>query len=155
MFHRSVLVLVFIVAMGGVVLVHLRPSSLASLRASMPGASARAPGPTRPAGVAQIRLISSSATEATYRVPVDKYGLVLSCDNPCWTKISSPAGGATAFESTLSPAASPKTVDVVGSSSIMVAARAISLTVVSGAHRLGTIAAPIVGFTYVFDPAKT
>ena len=39
-----------------------------------------------------------------------------------------------------------------GSSSIMVAARAVALEIVSGSRPLGTITAPIVGYTYTFEP---
>ena len=146
------LALVLLGTLSGLVLLHDRPALFASLRNEV----ARSPSPTRrtsPGIVStDIHLLSSSLGGAIYRVPTVSYAIVLTIDQPCWVTVSSPPRGAAVFAATLLPTSSPKTLELHGSSSIMVAARAVSIEIAEGSRSLGTIDAPIVGYTYTFDP---
>lgn len=100
-----------------------------------------------------VLLVSSSPAAITYAVPATSYSVVISVDHPCWFVVRSPAGGSrTLEEMTMLPTASPMSIPVHGSSSIMVAAQTRSITISEGLKVLGTIKTPRAGVVYSFFP---
>jgi hypothetical protein len=148
----AALALVFLVALGGLVTVRLRPALFMSLRNTIALAATPAPANRPAVAPVKIRLVSSSTSGAVYSVPVKAYALVLTIKRPCWTTISSPAGTSAACAATLLPSSSPESVEVHGSSSVMVAAQAVSIQINAGSKSIGLINAPIVGYSYTFVP---
>jgi len=100
-----------------------------------------------------VLLVSSSPAAITYAVPATSYSVVISVDHPCWFVVRSPAGGSrTLEEMTMLPTASPMSIPVHGSSSIMVAAQTRSISISEGLKVLGTIKTPRAGVVYSFFP---
>ncbi len=98
-------------------------------------------------------LLSSSPAAVTYAVPAVPYSIVVAVDSACWLVVRSPAQDPKPLtEMTLTAAASPLSVPIRGSSSIMVAARTRAITITEGSRVIGVIPNPHAGTVYSFIP---
>ena len=153
------LAVISVLALGGLVAEHAAPQWFASVRAvatpprvATPRRLITARDNHQPrAHTATLQLVSTTLSTASYVVPDTAYTVAISVDHACWIAIESPASGRS-FSATLEPSAGPTSFTVSGRISLMVAARANSISILHGSQRLGTINAPIVGLTYDFTP---
>ena len=153
------LAVISVLALGGLVAEHAAPQWFASVRGV--ATSLRVATPRRSitelgnhqarAQSPRLQLVSTTLSTASYVVPDTSYTVAISVEHPCWIAIESPASGRS-FSATLEPSAGPTSFTVSGQISLMVAARANSISISHGSERLGTINAPIVGLTYDFTP---
>ena len=152
-----------LVALAGLAVEHVHPTWLDFARktqpslVSVPGAPTTTQGPTTPKGTTPggFHEVSSSASGSVYATGTSSYALVLTFAHPVWTIVASPAGSQKFLvEQTLQPSASPKTVQVSGSASVILSASTESLAVTSGGKTLGTIPSPRASakYTYTFRP---
>jgi len=147
----SLLIVVFFASMAGVVAQRARPKWFTGLENYI---HPRSPGViSQPAQLLDHAvLVSSTPTSIVYQVPAARYSIVLSVDHRCWFIVKSPAGGTSTLAAmVLAPSASPMSIPVYGSSSLMVGAQTRSVAIISGTHRLGSIASPRVGVIYTFE----
>jgi hypothetical protein len=151
-----VLFLLFLATTGALVTARVHPSTFDSLRQSyvFPPTKGGTPRPpVKAATGTHAALVSSTSSAITYSVPASSYSIVVTISHPCWLVVRSPAGGSVPlFAKTIVPTVSPLRVPVSGSSSIMIAARATSLSIVHGSMVLDTVANPRVGIEYTFVP---
>jgi hypothetical protein len=145
---------VWILAIAALTTAHLRPSWVSALRGDFSHATATHSVAAASLPVAHFALVSSSPSAVTYAVPVRAYSLALSIDHPCWVVVKSPATAATPLlASTLMPGTA-KAMPITGTASVVVEARANSITISSGTKVLGVIRSPALGVTYTFVPSK-
>jgi hypothetical protein len=152
------LFLLFLATTGALVVTRVHPSTFDALRQSYVFPPSKAETPRPPATTTQgthAALVSSTSSAITYSVPASTYSIVVTISHPCWLVVRSPAGGSVpVFAKTIVPAVSPLRVPVRGSASIMIAARATSLSIVHGSMVLDTVANPRVGIEYTFVPTS-
>ena len=111
---------------------------------------------TVPTAATHASLVSTTSSAVTYSVPASSYSIVITITHPCWLVVHSPASSSkTLVAKTIEPALSPLTVPVHGSASITIAARAASLSIVSGSTVLDTVDNPRLGVAYTFVPATS
>jgi hypothetical protein len=153
----GVLFLLLLATSGLLVALQTRPGAFDSLRQTdvIPAGSHATTTPTTlPAIATHASLVSSTSTAVTYSVPTSSYSIVISIKHPCWLVVHSPASSSsTLVAKTIEPSLSPLTVPVHGSASITIAARAASLSIVSGSTVLDTVDNPRLGVAYTFVPA--
>ena len=157
-----VLVFLVIVTGAGLAVERVHPSWLDALRNSPSGAvvvsgssGAASPGTTNSSAVSGgFRLLSNSATGATYATGARTYSIVIRFSQRVWTVVTSPAHSHTyLIEQVLAPAASPKQVLINGTASVTLSAATQSISVVVNGKTVGTIASPQVEHTYSFRPS--
>jgi hypothetical protein len=152
----SVVSLFLLLVAASVTLVALRvdPTTFDSLRAtyvvpdqSQPRAAQVIVSPA----ATHAALVSTTSSAITYSVPTSSYSIVVKISHPCWLVVRSPATSSkTVLAKTIEPTHSPLSVPVHGSASITIAARAVSLSIVSGATVLDTVENPRLGVAYTF-----
>ena len=154
----------FLIGLAGLLVEHFHPSWLEFLRykpaQSSPhhpaaGAANDTTSSTRPPSASGFALTSSSPSGVTYSVPSpSKYTLVVAAANPCYVAVKVPPKSSHyVYARTITQAESPVAITVSGSSSLMLGARATTVTVEVNAKRVGTISAPRSAFTYTFVPS--
>lgn len=101
-------------------------------------------------------LLSTSSSAVTYQVPVATFTIAVKVIHPCWLVVKSPPD-AVSFQvaTTLLPSSSPMVIPISGAASVTFAARAVSVTILSGSTVLGVIDDPALGPAYTFVSAKT
>ncbi len=159
---RSTVVLLFLLFLatsGALVALQVRPSAFDALRQSNVAPSTsqpRIPRPPATTAASQVALVSTTSSAITYSVPASSYSIVVTISHPCWLVVRSPAGNSVpVLEKTVEPALSPLNVPVRGSASIMIEARATSLSIVRGSTVLDTVKDPHLGIEYYFVPTST
>jgi hypothetical protein len=153
----GLLLLALLATSGAFVALQASPSLFDSLRQNyvIPAPSQPTTTPTSvPAAATHASLVSTTSSAVTYSVPTSSYSIVIRITHPCWLVVRSPASSpSTLLAKTIEPALSPLSVRVHGSASITIAARAASLSIVSGATVLDTVDNPRLGVAYTFVPA--
>jgi hypothetical protein len=153
------LFLLFLATSGAFVALQVHPSSFDALRQSYNFPAVTRAGPTRPP-VATVpthaSLVSTTSSAITYSVPTSTYSIVVTISHPCWLVVRSPAGSSVpVLSKTIEPALSPLTVAVHGTSTILLAAQATSLSIVHGATVLDTVKSPRLAIEYTFVPTAS
>jgi hypothetical protein len=155
----GVLFLLLLATSGLLVALQARPGAFDSLRETdvIPAGSQPTTTPTTVPPIAtHASLVSTTSTAVTYSVPTSSYSIVISIKHPCWLVVHSPASSSsTLVAKTIEPSLSPLTVPVHGSASITIAARAASLSIVSGSTVLDTVDNPRLGVAYTFVPTNS
>ena len=147
-----------LVALVGLAVQHFHPTWISFLRntGSQSATTSTAPPTSNLSAPTRLVLQSSNASGATYEVPTASYSLVLVTAAPCYVTLHTPANAKIiAIATTITPQMSPKDLPVHGSSSIVIAHSATSISVRNGSKVLGTISSPKVAYTYTFLPAGT
>jgi hypothetical protein len=155
----GVLFLLLLASSGALVTLQERPSAFDSLRQNYVIPSPSQPTTTNtsvPTSATHPSLVSTTSSAVTYSVPTSSYSIVITIRHPCWLVVHSPAtSSATLLAKTIEPGLSPLTVPVHGSASITIAARAASLSIVSGTTTLDTVENPRLGVAYTFVPVNS
>ncbi len=157
-----VLAFLLVVAGAGLAVERVHPSWLDVLRNSSSGpvvvsgsSGGGTPAATNSSSTTGgFRLLSNSATGATYATGARTYSIVIRFSQRVWTVVTSPAHSHTfLIEQVLDPAASPKQVLINGTASVTLSAATQSISVVVNGKSVGTIASPQVEHTYSFQPS--
>jgi hypothetical protein len=153
------LFLLFLATTGALVTLRVHPSTFDSLRQTYVYPAPSQSGTTRPPAVptaTHASLVSTTSSAITYSVPTSSYSIVVTISHPCWLVVRSPAGSSVpVLAKTIEPALSPLTVPLRGSASILIAARASSLSIVRGSTVLDTVENPRLGIEYTFVPTAS
>ncbi|HVB07024.1 MAG TPA: hypothetical protein VNF07_12335 [Acidimicrobiales bacterium] len=137
----------------GLAVLKLQPKLLAAVKADLhPTASVASAATVERPAAAHFGLVSSGAASATYAVPSAHYTISLSIDRPCWVVVRSPIDAAKPLLASVLVPATATPIPVTGSASIVIAARAQSITISNGAKVLGVIPSPVLDTTYTFSP---
>lgn len=144
-------------ALAGIAAERMKPQWFAGLRNQVvvsAGAGQRARAVLPPPPTERFHLLSSSAQMVKYLVPRRDYSLVVVVNKPVWYRVTSPDNSGTPLVQGIElPSQSPLKLSVKGSTSIMVAAKTISITVMDGSITLGSISLPHAGVVYDFEPS--
>jgi hypothetical protein len=155
----GLLLLLLLATSGAFVALQASPSAFDSFRQNyvIPLPSQPTTTPTSvPTTATHASLVSSTSSAVTYSVPTSSYSIVIRIQHPCWLVVRSPASSSsTLLARTIEPARSPLTLPVHGSASITIAARAASLSIVSGSTVLDTVDNPRLGVAYTFVPTNS
>jgi len=138
------LFILMLLALTGVVLIRVRPSTLRWLRHALSAQPSTVLVRHRSARASLHLGWSGHGFE--YEIPATSYSIQFDVTRPCWVFVRQLPTGATLTEATLQPPGS--TVRVKGNVSVEVAARATAIVVREGERILGTIKNPVVGTTY-------
>lgn len=160
---------VLLVGLGGLAVEHYHPTWLDFARKTAPsspvtgssgptsssaagGQGARGQG-TSPQAAGGFHQVSQSSSNTVYDTGTSTYSVVLTFANRVWSVVASPAGSHQyLLAQTLQPSASPKSVTVHGSATVILSATASSIAISAGGKTLGTITDPVVNHSYTFKP---
>jgi hypothetical protein len=156
------LFVVFVIGLVGLAVEHFHPSWITFLRHTIPAKNAPArhhhsasstSTTSHSTNNGTLTLTSSTAKGATYSVPTSSaYTLVVSVPNRCYIDVVSPPGSKNyVFFGTIDTQQSPKSIQVTGSSALLLGARTTSVAVDVAGKQVGKIT-PQVGYTYTFVP---
>lgn len=156
------LFVVFVIGLVGLAVEHFHPSWITFLRNTIPAKSAPAghhhhtssTSTTSASHGNSLTQTSSSAKGATYSVPTAAaYTIVISVPNRCYIDVVSPPGSKNyVFFGIIDAQQSPKSIQVTGTSALLLGAHATSVTVDVAGKQVGQIT-PQVGYTYTFVPS--
>jgi hypothetical protein len=153
------LFLLFLATTGALVTLRVHPSTFDALRQNYvyPATiQTRTTLPPATTVATHATLVSTTSSAITYSVPTSTYSIVVTISHPCWLVVRSPADSSVpVLAKTIEPALSPLTVSLHGTASILIAARATSLSIVRGTTVLDTVLNPRLGIEYKFVPTAS
>ena len=154
----------FAVFVAGYIIETVRPSWLAPLRRTI-GTVSLTTGQKPPSskgatttihhGASVFKVLSNVGTTTTYQVPDQTYGIEVQTTQAAWVVVKSPANAKADLVEQVLPAHTTQHELVTGSSSVYVAAGGTKIEITANGKSLSGAILPVVGRTYVFQPAAT